>query len=328
MRGSVFYSSFFPRQVRLILSTFILQQHTVFQTKKVGKSKMIKYSQKYQTLRSFIYINLLFLVSFYCPKIWASQEAMVLADRAVIYSDKEMTSPIGYVSRGKKIKVGDIPRNRAQVYPIAVSGKVAFIRVIDVTTEKESMDSGRLTAERFQKSTQKTYHSRLSLSYYSFNSQISLDKSNSQLADGDAIQWNGVSAKGEANLWKSWDLQILVNFMQAKQEDETFRVVELGVGGAYRMIDTKRFLLRLEGQLLGIPFSSYALGEDFRVNGYGFTTGGAVNGTWFFNENWGLEGFLGLYYTKTFGYDAPEPYSTIEPSFVGTRIGLGLGYTY
>ena len=289
---------------------------------------MINYSQKFHILPRFLFLYLLFLVFFSCPKLWASQDAMVIADRAIIYSDKEMTSPIGYVARGKKIKVGDIPRNRAQVYPVAVSGKVAFIRVIDVTTEKSSMDSGRLSAERFRKSTEKIYEYKMSASYYRFSSQIALDKSNSNLRDGDSLQWNGVSLKGEVLYWKSWDLQVLLNFMQATQDQETFRIVEFGLGTAYRLIDTKRFLLRVEGQLLAIPFSSYALGDDFRVNGYGLTTGGALNATWNFNGQWGIEGFMGLYYTKTFGYDAPKPYESINPTFVGGRFGLGLNYTY
>lgn len=289
---------------------------------------MINSTPKFQSLRLYFYLYLLFLVIFFCPKIWAAQTAMVLADRAIIYSDKEMTSPIGYVSRGKKLKVGDIPRNRAQVYPIVVSGKVAFIRVIDVTTEKESMDSTRLSAERFQKSTRKEYKSKFVVSYLTFLSQISLDKSNSTLADGDALQWHGVSLKGEALLWKSWDLQIMFNFLQAIKDKETFRIFELGAGGAYRLVNSKKFLLRLEGQLLAIPFSNYSYGGDFRVNGYGVTTGAGVNANYYFDENWSLEGSLGLFYTKTFGYDAPAPYSTIEPSFMGTRAALGLSYTY
>ncbi|WPU63175.1 hypothetical protein [Peredibacter starrii] len=239
-----------------------------------------------------------------------------------------MTSPIGYISRGKKVKVGEIPRNRAQVYPIVISGKLAFIRVIDVTTEKESMDSTRLSAERFQKSTRKEYKSKFVVSYLTFLSQVSLENSNSALADGDALQWHGISFKGEAMLWKSWDLQILLNYLQTIKGEETFRIVEFGAGGAYRLIQSSKFLLRLEGQLLAIPFSNYSYGDDFRVNGYGLTTGAGVNANYYFNENWSFEGSLGLFYTKTFGYDAPAPYKTIEPTFMGTRVTLGLSYTY
>src|SRR5687768_7328928 len=78
---------------------------------------------------------------FVCPVLWASQEAIVTADQAVIYADEQMKSPLGYVKRGKKIKVGEVARNRAQVYPIIVSGKIGYIRVLDVSTERDALDS-------------------------------------------------------------------------------------------------------------------------------------------------------------------------------------------
>ena len=70
--------------------------------------------------------------------------------------------------------VGEIPRNKAQVYPIVVSGKVAYIRVNDVTTERESMDTTRLTAERFQKNTAPSISGKFAVSYYAFNSTIEI----------------------------------------------------------------------------------------------------------------------------------------------------------
>src|SRR5680860_266278 len=108
----------------------------------------------------------------------AVTDALVMSDRAVIYADQEMTSPIGYVPRGKKIKVGEVARNKAQVYPIIVSGKLAYIRVIDVSTEKDQLDSTRLVAERFQKATKHDPKTRTTLSYFSYTSQISLDTDN------------------------------------------------------------------------------------------------------------------------------------------------------
>ena len=157
------------------------------------------HTHKFQILPLKTIFYLLFLIFFFCPKLWASQDAIVTADRAIIYSDREMTSPIGYIRKGKKISVGEIPRNLAQVYPVVVSGKIAYIRVMDVTTEKESMDSSRLVAERFKKTTLKVKRSKFVASYFLFNSQITLDKENAQLMDKDSVAWNGVSLKGEVD---------------------------------------------------------------------------------------------------------------------------------
>lgn len=273
------------------------------------------------------FILALFLSSI-CLNLWASQDAMVIVEKALVYSDVEMTSPVGYIRRGKKIKVGEIPRNKAQAYPIVVSGRVAYIRVLDVTTEKESMDSQRLVAERFQKNTEKKYSTKYVLSYYSFASTIALEKENGEVMDGDALNWNGASLKGEALVVDNWDFQVLANYMTTTKGEETFKVFEFGFGGAYRLINARYFLLRLEGQLLAIPFSSYALGSKFRVNSFGASAGGGLNSTILLGKHWGLEGFAGYYYTKTFNYKTPDPYEQISPSFAGARIGLGINYTY
>ena len=124
---------------------------------------------------------LIFVLLFSCPDLLASQEAIVTTDRAVIYSDQEMTSPVGYAARGKKIAVGEIARNKAQVYPIVVSGKIAYIRVIDVSTEKETMKSSNLTAERFSRQTLVAPQAKYVASYYSYLSQIAVSKKNEKL---------------------------------------------------------------------------------------------------------------------------------------------------
>lgn len=267
---------------------------------------------------------LLFLLYFLCPDLWASQEAMVLSDRAVIYSDKEMTSPIGYVSRGKKLVVGEIPRNKAQVYPIVVSGKVAYIRVNDVTTERESMDSTRLTAERFQKNTVPKFEGKFALSYFAFNSSISLHED----VEDENFFWHGASLKGEVFLKNRFDFQVVANWMQTQEKAVKFRAFEIGPGMAYRLISARRFLLRVEAQLLAIPYSSYAQGSDFRVNSYGYTAGGGLTSTILFDENWGMDLSAGLYRTGMFSFKAPDPYGEIDPVFTGLRMGIGVNYSY
>jgi hypothetical protein len=271
---------------------------------------------------------LLVLLCLLCQNLWASQDAMVLSDKAVIYSDPEMTSPIGFVSRGKKLIIGEISRNKAQVYPIIVSGKIAYIKVIDVSTEKESMDSNRLTAERFQKATRQIPESKFVASYYSFASHITLSKQNGEAKDQDSFFWNGASLKGEILAGKRLDIQIISNYMQSAVDDETFRVIELGLGGALRLIDLRRFMARIEAQILAVPFSNYELGHEFRIKSFGYSTGATLNLTFLFKNNWGLEVFGGPYYTRLLAFDVPEPYADFSASFIGVRGGLGLNYTY
>ena len=283
---------------------------------------------KFQELRIFCSLSLILLTLFYCPFLWAAQEAIVMVDKAVIFADEKMSAPVGFVRRGKKIRVGDIARFKAQVYPIIVSGRVAYIRVNDVSTEKESVDSAVLVAERFQQTTKEEQASNYSVSFFNYSSQVSLGKQNDRLKNNDPVDWYGVSIRGGAKISPKWDLDIIMNIMSAKAEREVFRSVEIGVGGALRIFEKSRFKLRAFAQLLAVPFSTYAVGDDFRVNGYGFSTGGGISATYLLGKNFGIEGYGGFYYTKLSGFKSPAPYSEIAPSFIGTRIGAGVNYQF
>lgn len=257
---------------------------------------------------------------------WASHDAVVTSSRAIIYSDVEMTSPLGYVRKGKKLKVGEIPRNKAQVYPIALSGKIAYIRVIDVSTQREAMDSSKLVAERFKKQSDEILGAKYSLNYMGYYTQVTLPTDNDALSDKDSVTWTGLSLKGEVLLSKRWDMQVILNYLGATQGPESFKMVETGVGAGLRLFELNRFLVEWETQALGVPYSSYAYTDQFRVNGYGFTVGTGLCVATRLGRNWGLEGAAGIYYTKLMGFDPPDPYEAINPTFYGTRVSIGVNY--
>lgn len=66
-------------------------------------------------------------------KAHAVQTAIVAVDKAVVYSDVEMTSPIGYVRGGRQLKVGSKPQRGGAILPIVVAGRIAYIRAQDVS---------------------------------------------------------------------------------------------------------------------------------------------------------------------------------------------------
>lgn len=258
----------------------------------------------------------------------AAQDALVIANRAVIYSDVEMTSPVGYVAKGKKIRVGEVPRNMAQVYPIIVSGKVAYIRLKDISTHRREVDSNKLVAQRFTTEGKPSLEKKFSLSYFSFASVINSSAENAIIKNGDLVLWNGVSLKGEVLAVKGLDIQLIANYLNTRKTDETYNVFEMGPGVALRLINTKRFLTRLEGHLFLIPFSNYSVSNDFRVNSYGYSTGANLNLNYIFNKNTSLEIYGGVFTTKLTGFEVPAPYKLNAPIFLGTRLGMGLSFTF
>ena len=80
----------------------------------------------------------------------AAQYAHVKAEKAIIYADQELTSPLGFAARGKKIRVGEIPRKYGTILPVLVSGKVAWIKIEDIQfSELESKQSFTLLEHDF-----------------------------------------------------------------------------------------------------------------------------------------------------------------------------------
>lgn len=299
---------------------------------------MLGIAKRIQTLSFASKIPLLFVFLMFCPLLWASQEAVVIADKAIIYSDKTMSSPVGYIPRGKRVTVGEVPRNRAQVYPIIVSGRVAYVRVVDLSTELESIDSNRLVAERFTKTTSGRLKGQYSLSAFTFPSQITLNRSVDQLENKDAFTWNGFQLKGTAFTKSRFDLGVVFGYAEGKEGIEAFRMMELGPEFSFRIYSGNTFVLRWQNQLLGVPFASYSLGSKARVNGYGFSAGTGLNANWVFGNHWGLDLYGGFHYTKLFGFEIPDPRNAtstekfpnivLNPSFVGTRLGIGATYRY
>ena len=79
---------------------------------------------------------------------FAVQDAIVRAKKAIIYTDKERTSPIGFIKRGRKIKVGEIPRAKGTVLPVVVSGRVCYIKIVDLYLRKDVERYGKTVKYR------------------------------------------------------------------------------------------------------------------------------------------------------------------------------------
>lgn len=81
-------------------------------------------------MKKFLLASLLCLLIL--TPLRAAQLAIVQSSRAVIYADIELKSPIGYVRKGKQLAVGEVKRRRGEILPVAVNGRIAWVRVQDL----------------------------------------------------------------------------------------------------------------------------------------------------------------------------------------------------
>ena len=68
------------------------------------------------------------------------QTARVIVPRAVVYSDENMSSPLGYISADKLITVGN-PSKNPELVPIIVYGRLAFIESKSIQFENGSIET-------------------------------------------------------------------------------------------------------------------------------------------------------------------------------------------
>ncbi len=83
-----------------------------------------------------------FLCTFVISSAFAADIAFVVSDKAVIYSDMELSVPIGYAKKGKKIKVGEVARKNGTVMSTVVSGRIAYVKRADIRLSQEISDDG------------------------------------------------------------------------------------------------------------------------------------------------------------------------------------------
>ena len=77
----------------------------------------------------FLFLNILLGLT---VSVRGAQVGIVQSSKAVIYSDIELKSPIGYVRKGKQLAVGEVKRRRGEILPVVVNGRIAWIRVSDL----------------------------------------------------------------------------------------------------------------------------------------------------------------------------------------------------
>lgn len=68
------------------------------------------------------------------------QTARIIVPRAIVYSDEFMSSPLGYITSGKLITVGNKRRRNPELVSVVVYGRLAFIESKNIHFENDSAE--------------------------------------------------------------------------------------------------------------------------------------------------------------------------------------------
>ena len=75
----------------------------------------------------------------------AVESAVISTDKAIIYADDDLATPIGFLRRGKNIIVGSNPLKRGVIYTVILPGRIAYVQAKDLRIEKGSDGSKKVT---------------------------------------------------------------------------------------------------------------------------------------------------------------------------------------
>lgn len=263
----------------------------------------------------------------------AAQWARVSAEKAIIYADTEMSSPIGFLKRGKRLRVGDVARNRGRVLPTVYKDRVVFIKSIDIQTNKDQKVVQTASQRIVDKVERSSVESVIGIGVNGFVSTI--DDPDALDSAPDTYTFSGVSLQG--TIREGYDRKALLlnmSYLQAKEDTRSIETFVVGVNQSYRFLNFEKYEMNVFGGVLVSPYSQYEIENQFKVNGYGAGGELGINSLFKLGKSAGLIVEAKYQYLKFFGFDLPDSTSQITvqedftPSIFGPSFGAFLSFKF
>lgn len=197
----------------------------------------------------------------------AAQWAKVTSEKAVIYADQQKSASIGFVSKGKKVRVGEVLRHHGELLPIVINGRIAYIKIEDLNLSQSEELLASPAQRIVKKATEKTSERRFALSYNGMASSIQTTS-----AESETLFFNGGGIRGyitDLKKRRSWRLGIDLISATFENEDYTLDISSISAEYAINAIQTEYYDLQLYAGGSAIPYTQYARASDFKENGYG-----------------------------------------------------------
>ena len=208
---------------------------------------------------------------------YAASWATVISDKAVVYSDIQMTSKVGYLSKNKKIRIGDNTKNKGQLYPFLYKKKILYIKKEDIQTSSELFALSSVMERATEKSFETDPYQKISFGFnlgaYNFNSD--------EVYGGDEkkqLTFFSTSLVGYHIRPENKDaFKFLFLFWKGSDGAENFSLLNLELYYLFKLFKYKRLSLFAGPGVIYTPYFGYEFGSDFTKNGSGLGIGGEVD---------------------------------------------------
>jgi len=261
----------------------------------------------------------------------AARWATIVSDNAIIYSDIQMSSKIGFIAKGKRVRVGEKARNHGKLLPIIINKRVAYVEIKNLQTSTRLEHLKSATQRLKKQSTKKETENRFSVYGASMFSSVMFPESataESQIS----VLFLGFGIKGyQSSPEKRTGFRGGIEYLAGTNGDHEISYWALPVDYYFKFMKTSFADIYLFGGATIIPFAEYKLGDLFTLNGYG--AGAQAGGELLFKYSQYAIHLEGSYqYTKLMGFrldgNNPNYPSSIEPSSHGMKLLASLSFNY
>ena len=181
-----------------------------------------------------------------------------------------MTSPIGFIINGKKIRVGEKAKNKGRVLPTVVNRRVVYIKISDLQTSNKLTNIESVSARLKTSREMSDISKRLS-----FGGSIFFANTSSPDFSGESDDvFLGFFIKGyfeNSSSKQKYTSSLEYSTFSEKRNDVNFSFSYINIPFSFsnELISSGRFELNYLYGVSILPFVEYKNGGDFTLNGYG-----------------------------------------------------------
>lgn len=260
----------------------------------------------------------------------AATWAIVKADRAKVYSDVQMSSVIGYIKQGKRIKVGEVPKNKGRLLPIVVSNRIAYIEIRNLQYG-EKVDNVKSIVQRY-KDKEFALKPTRRLALFSGTYIGVIDNQGFDDVLSEDIIFYSVGLRGyyhDPIAKKSYRVTLGSSF--AEENEASFQLVDLAIAFDIGGLKSSYVDFLFFGGPVIAPYSEYKQGDDFKITGQAAGLEAGIEVRFSIAQNVSLHIDANYQFLKFFNMDLPDNNfypDEFDSSVNGVKILGTLSYKY
>jgi hypothetical protein len=259
---------------------------------------------------------------------WSISDAIVTAKEAIVYSDRFMQAPIGKIGQGKRIRIGSKPQNRGQVYPIVVSGKIAYIAQVDITILDGSKVELPVGSDSLKGLDLNKRGFIFMLGQFSANWKTGNFDPSGTPRQNDPIGLANFQLLFHYKKSQRTFFRAGIDYQSATKSNEKLVIPSLMTSLVYRVWQGELLKVNLGSALGASNFATYQADPFFKLDGFSIQLDLFSEFNYFISEQFFLNFQLGHRSQKLTGFAMPNQYASFSPLFSGVYYLFGLAFTY